>query len=470
MNSLYQNAIKSIESSGGNYGLLGPVTNSGDRAYGAYQVMGANIPEWTKKHLGQSMTPEQFLADKDAQDAVFNGQFGSYVNKYGNPQDAASAWFTGGPMSTGANKRDILGTSGSGYVGKFNKFLGANGGDGVSAINSAAGIQPSNPGALTSAFADPSKDSGALSANNTLGPGVLFSAGAGDGGVDKAGVIGSSLTGMGSALAGISSPAQANALTQAQVAMQKAPNAANKLTIGHVDPKTGMALGQVGNKVIRFQAFTPKPDDDTYTEQYNKDNAKGMVELGTGLSSAARDAVNQQTTVNELRNVFSNDGVYQGTGGDWVQGARKLYSAMGFGDPKAVADGDMASALSNKLALQLVNNGGTKLLPGSFSDSDRKFVTQMATSLNNSKDANIRLLDIYDRANGRVMEAEKLRQDHEAANGGVIKPSFRTELGTLSSKWATEDQERSKAEAAAPKSAPGKPALPKGVKSIQLVQ
>lgn len=446
MNTLYQNAIKSIESSGGNYGLLGPVTNSGDRAYGAYQVMGANIPEWTKKHLGQSMTPEEFLANKEAQDAVFNGQFGSYVNKYGNPQDAASAWFTGGPMSTGANKRDILGTSGSGYVGKFNKFLESNGADGVSAINAAASIPPSGPGALTSAFAQPSQDNGgALSVNNTMGPGALSSEP-----VDRANVLGTSLTNMGAALAGISSPAQGQALAAQAAGMRKASTDGGTWSM-HVLPNGQMV--RINNKTGATQALPgnyAKPEGDAYTEQYNKDNAKGMVELGTGLSSAARDAVNQQTTVNELRNVFSNDGVYQGTGGDWVQGARKLYSAMGFGDPKAVADGDMASALSNKLALQLVNNGGTKLLPGSFSDSDRKFVTQMATSLNNSKEANMRLLDIYDRANGRVMEAEKLRQEHEAANGGVIKPSFRTELGTLSSKWAAEDQALSKAETQKP--------------------
>ena len=35
----YQNAIKSIES-GGRYDIMGPVLKSGDRAYGAYQVMG----------------------------------------------------------------------------------------------------------------------------------------------------------------------------------------------------------------------------------------------------------------------------------------------------------------------------------------------------------------------------------------------------------------------------------------------
>ncbi|MCS0459539.1 phage tail length tape measure family protein [Rhizobium favelukesii] len=121
--SSYAKAIQSIES-GGNYGALGPLTKSGDRAYGAYQVMGANIPSWTKGATGQSLTPNQFLANSSAQDAVFSKYFGASVSKYGNPQDAASVWFTGRPRAQGAGASDILGTTGSAYVDKFNNALG----------------------------------------------------------------------------------------------------------------------------------------------------------------------------------------------------------------------------------------------------------------------------------------------------------------------------------------------------------
>ena len=115
----YAQAIKDIESSGGNYGALGPITASGDRAYGAYQVMGRNIPSWTKDALGRSMSKSEFLASPSAQDAVFNNRFGGYINKYGNPQDAASAWFTGRPLSQGSGASDMLGTTGSQYVDRF---------------------------------------------------------------------------------------------------------------------------------------------------------------------------------------------------------------------------------------------------------------------------------------------------------------------------------------------------------------
>lgn len=134
---VYADAIASIES-GGRYDLLGPRTASGDRAYGKFQVMGNNVGPWTKEILGETLTPQQFLANPEAQEAVFAGKFGQAIEKYGNPQDAASVWFTGRPLSQGANRRDVLGTTGSGYVAKFDKFLAKRAAD----VPAAAALPP----------------------------------------------------------------------------------------------------------------------------------------------------------------------------------------------------------------------------------------------------------------------------------------------------------------------------------------
>ena len=119
----YRDAIASIES-GGNYSAVGPETQGGNRAYGKYQVMDFNIGPWTEEVLGQRLTPEQFLASPEAQDAVFDAKFGQAVEQYGNPSDAASVWFTGRPAAEGAGRSDILGTTGAEYVGRFNQALG----------------------------------------------------------------------------------------------------------------------------------------------------------------------------------------------------------------------------------------------------------------------------------------------------------------------------------------------------------
>lgn len=118
----YGDAIASIES-GGNYGAVGPATSGGDRAYGKYQIMGANIPQWTREHIGQELTPEQFLANPQIQDAVFQARFGQYVDKYG-PEGAAKAWFAGEKGMNNPNAKDVLGTSVSSYAAKFMKGLG----------------------------------------------------------------------------------------------------------------------------------------------------------------------------------------------------------------------------------------------------------------------------------------------------------------------------------------------------------
>lgn len=119
----YKAAIAMIESRGsGGYSAIGPVTRTGDRAYGKYQVMGANIPEWSKDATGRSMTPAEFLASPETQEAVFKKQFGKYVEKYG-ASGAAAAWFAG-EKGMHHPERSDGGKTVSGYVSQFNRNLG----------------------------------------------------------------------------------------------------------------------------------------------------------------------------------------------------------------------------------------------------------------------------------------------------------------------------------------------------------
>lgn len=112
----FQMFMKSIaqQESGGNYKALGQVQSSGDRAYGKYQIMGANVGNWTKAALGTSMTPQEFLRDKGAQDATAKYHLWNYY-KQGGPKMAAMSWFGGaagaqdpGPMTREYGK-DIMG-------------------------------------------------------------------------------------------------------------------------------------------------------------------------------------------------------------------------------------------------------------------------------------------------------------------------------------------------------------------------
>lgn len=117
----FKKGIAGVESSN-NYNAIGPATKSGDKAYGKYQVMGSNIPSWTKQALGYSMTPQQFLASPDAQEKVFENQSLANYAKYGNWDDVASVWFSGRPL-TGNVSSDGYNTVPQ-YVSKVRTAMG----------------------------------------------------------------------------------------------------------------------------------------------------------------------------------------------------------------------------------------------------------------------------------------------------------------------------------------------------------
>ncbi|UFS83212.1 hypothetical protein LPB79_13240 [Rhizobium sp. T136] len=156
--SSYRDAIASIESAGsGDYSAVGPTNPKLGRALGRYQVMEANIGPWSKEALGREVTPDEFLANPQLQDAIFDKKFGGYVQQYG-PQGAAQAWFAG-PGGVGKlDRKDSLGTNVAAYGDKFNRAVG---GDQVASLDPSVGM-PQQPAQkpyvdpqVTTAYAQP---------------------------------------------------------------------------------------------------------------------------------------------------------------------------------------------------------------------------------------------------------------------------------------------------------------------------
>jgi len=115
-------AISSIESSG-NYQATSIPSKNGDRAYGRYQIMGRNIPSWSKEVLGQSISIQDFLANPQYQDMIAASKLQDSKDKFGTWEDAASVWFTGKPLATAGNPSDIYGTTNSMYQDRFSRAL-----------------------------------------------------------------------------------------------------------------------------------------------------------------------------------------------------------------------------------------------------------------------------------------------------------------------------------------------------------
>lgn len=114
------NGIAHVESQG-NYNLVSKPSRNGDKAYGKYQIMGNNIPGWTREALGTPMTTQQFLADPQAQERVAAFKLNQSLQQGYSPEDAASIWFSGRPQNKAGKAKDAYGTTIPQYINKFNK-------------------------------------------------------------------------------------------------------------------------------------------------------------------------------------------------------------------------------------------------------------------------------------------------------------------------------------------------------------
>lgn len=118
-----KDAIGGFES-GNNYSKLGPQTPHG-RALGKYQVMEEYLPDYLKRAGLPSMTPQEFLANHDAQEQVFQAAFVGDMKKYGSFNEAASRWLTGKGVAEAqaSGVRDVNGTDVNAYLANTNAIL-----------------------------------------------------------------------------------------------------------------------------------------------------------------------------------------------------------------------------------------------------------------------------------------------------------------------------------------------------------
>lgn len=132
------------QESNGRYNAVGVPVN-GNRAYGKYQVMDFNIPSWSRKYFGRTLTPQQFLNNPKAQEAIAKGRLAEYYNKYG-ARGAASAWYSGNPSLHNSTRAQPGGPSIKGYVdsviAKAYKYPGGGGGQKTSSGDSPPAPDP----------------------------------------------------------------------------------------------------------------------------------------------------------------------------------------------------------------------------------------------------------------------------------------------------------------------------------------
>lgn len=108
-----------MESEGsGGHSAVGPQTKYG-HAYGKYQILDDNIPEWTEEALGEKLTPEEFLNQPKAQDMTAQLRITQLLRWY-KPREVAVIWLTG-VSNPNPGWEDPLGTNAADYRRKFLK-------------------------------------------------------------------------------------------------------------------------------------------------------------------------------------------------------------------------------------------------------------------------------------------------------------------------------------------------------------
>lgn len=455
---LYQLSDSEFARYGGKGSIYDPAENEriasmklGDEARRVSQKLGRDLQPW-----------EQYLVHQQ-------GEGGAYAHLT-NPDRPAwqSMLSTGEGQQKGEGwaRKAIWGNVPDKYKAQFgsvdnitsaqfaemwrNRFARAEGQPGVDAINVAAGTKPSAPGALTTSYAPTEKPTmPALSADNTLGPGALNQDAQGGGllGLNVSDNTYDGLMGIASALAGISNPDQAKALIAQQAANKRVAGDTGTWSI-HTFPNGQAVMMNSKGRMMPLPGNYAKAEKDAYTEQYDTKNAEDSIKLNKELSDAAGAAVAQQADFSNLDKALKNPNVGQGLFGPARNFLNKAYVGLGIGDAataQAASDADILNATGPKMALQVVQNGGQKLLPGSMSDGDLKLVQKFGAGEKLEPEANRKLLEAAILHNKRVLEAEQLRQEAITANGGRLPADFRSQMGNLQQKWAAENKARDEA-------------------------
>lgn len=455
-------AIASIESGGsGNYAALGPVTKSGDRAYGRYQIMGANIPQWTQAALGRSLTPEQFAADPAAQDATFKHRFGQYVAKYG-PEGAARAWFAGEGGMNNPNARDQLGTSVADYSRKFTAAY--NPGSGTQVASNNPGFVPQGSGATAYApgvtpapaeptitdedYGGPQSGSSAISTAANGAPAsppapVAALAPTTTDSPDRQALITqqNNLTrAMVSARSEGAKTAIKLRLDQVKTALDKLDKDADKekwTTIPQSDfAKYGIPpdyKGPVLRNVNGDIKAPMKPTTEVNIQQkaegaYDQEVAKQYAKTYGDIQEAGRNSVSEVNTLKYMQRIVDDPSFYSGTGGPVATQAKRALSSLGITDAKDAAPNELFEKLSNKAILDAA--GGS--LGAGISNADRDFIARTTANTGNTKEGNRQILAVGLAVAQRKADLAKLARDYAKSNGGRLDMGFDQKL----SEWA----------------------------------
>lgn len=159
--------------------------------------------------------------------------------------------------------------------------------------------------------------------------------------------------------------------------------------------------------------------------QYDKTNDEELAKLNADIYDAGQHAIVESALLTSLQKSLSDPNLDQGTLGQASLASRKLLNALGI-DAGDTSPGEMANMLANGLALRLRSGDGANM-PGAMSDSDRDFLKAMAAGLDNTPEANRKILSYYLRLQQKNVDLENLRRAYVSEHGRIDE-GFRNQV------------------------------------------
>ncbi len=174
---------------------------------------------------------------------------------------------------------------------------------------------------------------------------------------------------------------------------------------------------------------------------------KWLGEMLPKLVEAGQTSQNNLANLDVLGNTLAKAGP-TGWNGQQILDMRKAAKQIGI-DVGDTSDAEVASAISNKMALQLRNPTGGAGMPGSLSDADRVFLTSLVPSLANTPNANAKLIQVYKLEEQRSIDTANMATKYAQDHGGILDIGFTKELADwsaahplfdgLQAQWAKDD-------------------------------
>ena len=124
-------------------------------------------------------------------------------------------------------------------------------------------------------------------------------------------------------------------------------------------------------------------EENSYSKKIGEYRAKSYIE-GQAKGAKARQDLNN---LKVMEQAIQNPNLYSGTGGNAIHALKKTASSLFGMNLKGVQDGELVQNLSKTIAVSLKSN-----LPGPLSDSDRRFLVEMAPGLQNTPGGNQQII------------------------------------------------------------------------------